>query len=95
MSQPNQKNLLIILSDQLRRQALGCYGDPDSRTSAIDSFSKNSVTFDAANSTYPVCVPYRFTFMTGEYAHTRTIPAIEWSMSPRERTLADEFNDAG
>lgn len=33
--------------------------------------------------------------MTGEYAHTRLIPAIEWAMSPTERTLADEFNEAG
>lgn len=33
--------------------------------------------------------------MTGEYAHTRTIPGIEWSMSPAERTMADEFNEAG
>ena len=33
--------------------------------------------------------------MTGEYAHTRFIPSIEWRMSPAERTLADEFNDAG
>jgi len=40
-------------------------------------------------------VPYRFTLMTGEYAHTRFIPSIEWRMSPAERTLADEFNDHG
>lgn len=33
--------------------------------------------------------------MTGEYAHTRLIPGIEWAMSPSERTLADEFNEAG
>jgi len=33
--------------------------------------------------------------MTGEYAHSRFVPAIEWRMSPAERTLADEFNDAG
>lgn len=37
----------------------------------------------------------QFTFMTGQYAHTRMVPGIEWRMSPCERTLADEFNDAG
>ena len=40
-------------------------------------------------------MPFRFSLMTGEYAHTRFIPSIEWRMSPAERTLADEFNDAG
>jgi arylsulfatase A-like enzyme len=33
--------------------------------------------------------------MTGESAHSRLVPAIEWAMSPAERTLADEFNTAG
>jgi len=88
-------NVLIILSDQLRRQALSCYGEPDARTPHIDSLAGNGVRFTNSCSTYPICVPFRFTLMTGEYAHTRLIPGIEWSMSPAERTLADEFNEAG
>lgn len=91
--QAKRPNILILLSDQLRRQALGCYGDPDARTPRIDALAREGVRFTAANSTYAVCVPYRFTLMTGEYAHTRLIPAIEWAMSPAERTLADEFNE--
>jgi arylsulfatase A-like enzyme len=91
----SRPNILIILSDQLRRQALGCYGDPDARTPHIDQLAQHSVRFANACSTYPICVPFRFTMMTGEYAHTRLVPGIEWVMSPAERTLADEFNDAG
>ncbi len=94
-STSDQPNILIILSDQLRRQALSCHGDPDVKTPHIDKLADNGVRFQNTCSTYPVCVPFRFTLMTGEYAHTRTIPAIEWSMSPAERTLADEYNDAG
>ncbi len=45
--------------------------------------------------TSPICVPFRFSFMTGEYAHSRLVPGIEWRMSPSERTLADEFNAGG
>lgn len=88
-------NIILIISDQLRRQALGCYGDPNVSTPNIDALAASGARFTAASSTYPVCVPFRFTLMTGEYAHTRFIPAIEWRMSPAERTLADEFNDAG
>ena len=88
-------NLIIILSDQLRRQALSLYGDPDLKTPQINALARSGVHFTNACSTYPICVPFRFTFMTGEYAHTRKVPGIEYRMSPAERTLADEFNDAG
>lgn len=64
-------------------------------TPNIDALAAAGARFTAASSTYPVCVPYRFTLMTGEYAHTRFISSIEWRMSPAERTLADEFNEAG
>jgi arylsulfatase A-like enzyme len=88
-------NVLLIISDQLRRCALGCYGDPNVSTPHIDELARDGARFTAASSTYPVCVPFRFSLMTGEYAHTRFIPSIEWRMSPAERTLADEFNEAG
>ena len=86
-------NILMILSDQLRRHALSCYGDPDARTPHIDRLAQKGVRFAHSCSTYPICVPFRFTLMTGEYAHTRLIPGIEWAISPAERTLADEFNE--
>jgi len=89
------QNLIVIVADQLRRQALGCYGDPNVSTPHIDALAASGTRFDAASSSYPVCVPYRFSLQTGEYAHTRFIPSIEWRMSPAERTLADEWNDAG
>lgn len=95
MSFPRHTNIILIISDQLRRSALGCYGDPNVTTPAIDALAARGARFTAATSTYPVCVPFRFSLMTGEYAHTRFIPSIEWRMSPAERTLADEFNEAG
>lgn len=88
-------NLLVVMADQLRRQALGAYGDPNVSTPHIDGLASSGVRFDRACSTYPVCVPFRFSLMTGEYAHSRSVPAIEWRLSPAERTLAHEFNDAG
>lgn len=87
-------NILVILSDQLRRDALGCYGNPDVRTPHIDRLAAAGVRFDRACSTYPICVPFRFTLMTGETAHSRLIPGIEYRMSPAEYTLADAFNAA-
>lgn len=92
---PDQPNVIVVLCDQLRRQALGCYGDSDAVSPHIDALAADGVRFANACSTYPICVPFRFTMMTGHYAHTRLVPGIEWRMSPAERTLADEFNEAG
>ena len=88
-------NIVLIYMDDLGYGDTSAYGATTISTPNIDALARNGVRFNAACSTYPVCVPYRFTVMTGEFAHTRFIPAIEWRMSPAERTLADEFNDAG
>ncbi|MEE2710394.1 MAG: sulfatase [Gemmatimonadota bacterium] len=91
----SRPNILIFLCDQLRRQALSVYGDPNISTPHIDALAEKGVRFTNACSTYPICVPFRFTMITGEYAHTRKVPGIEYRMSPAERTVADEFNEAG
>jgi arylsulfatase A-like enzyme len=88
-------NIIVILCDQLRRDALGCYGDRAVKTPNIDKLAAQGVRFTHASSTNPVCVPFRFSLMTGECSHSRMVPSINWRMSPREHTLADEFNEAG
>ncbi|MCY3712178.1 MAG: sulfatase [Gemmatimonadetes bacterium] len=95
MKASSPPNVLIVLSDQLRRQALSTYGDPNIVTPHVDALAERGVRFEHASSTCPICVPFRFTLMTGLYAHDRKVPAIEYRMSPAERTLADEFNEAG
>lgn len=95
MSSGSRPNLLFVLSDQLRRGALGCYGDPDARTPCLDALAAVGVRFAAACSSFPVCLPYRFTLMTGQRALTRGVPCTDWRMSPAETTLADVFNAAG
>jgi len=95
MSTSSSPNVLIVLCDQLRRQALSSYGDTNIITPHIDALAGRGIRFENASSTCPICVPFRFTFMTGLYAHDRKVPGIEYRMSPAERTLADEFNVAG
>ncbi len=95
MNATSAPNILIVLSDQLRRQALSIHEDPNISTPHIDGLANRGVRFENACSTYPICVPFRFTFMTGLYAHERKVPGIEYRMAPAERTLADEFNEGG
>jgi len=95
-SPPKKKpNILMIFPDQLRRQALSCYGDPNILTPNIDALAENGTKFTKACSSYPVCVPFRYTLMTGRPAHQENVPSIHYRISPDECTLADEFNDGG
>lgn len=88
-------NIIIIYADQLRRSALGCYGDPNVSTPNIDKLASEGVRFENSYSVYPSCVPARFALLTGEYPHTRQIPHIDWRMSPCERTIAHDMVDVG
>jgi arylsulfatase A-like enzyme len=92
---PVVPNIIWVFADQLRGQALGHAGDPNVRTPHIDRLAATGVRFTAACATYPVCVPFRFSLLTGEYAHSRWVPTLDWRMSPAERTIAHELGDAG
>jgi arylsulfatase A-like enzyme len=87
-------NIIVIFPDQLRRDALSCSGDPNVKTPHIDLLAQSGARFQNASSVHPVCVPARFCLMTGQYPHTRMIPTIGWRMSPSERTIAHELNEA-
>lgn len=91
---PERPNVVVVLCDQLRRQATGYAGDPNVRTPNLDRLAADGVRFTNACSTYPICVPARFSFVTGEYGHTRGMHN-GMRMSPGERTVADEFREAG
>jgi arylsulfatase A-like enzyme len=86
------KNILVIIADQLRRNSLSCYGNTDINTPNIDYLATNGVKFENACSTYPVCVPFRYSLMTGNYAHKENIAAYEFQLPPSQSTLADTFN---
>lgn len=90
----DRQNIVIVLCDQMRRQAMGCAGDPNVSTPHLDQLAADGVRFTNANSTCPICVPARFSFVTGEHAHTR-FAHNGWRMSPGERTFADELSAAG
>lgn len=60
-----QPNILFIMCDQYRYDAIGALGNPNVKTPNIDRLVKRGVTFDNAYSTCPVCVPARYTVRTG------------------------------
>ncbi|MSU90766.1 sulfatase-like hydrolase/transferase [Rhodobacteraceae bacterium 2CG4] len=88
-------DIVVVLVDQMRRDALGFCGDPNVRTPVLDRMARGGLVFDAMCSTFPCCVPFRFSMMTGQYAHSRMVPALGYRMSPAERTLGEAVQAAG
>jgi choline-sulfatase len=70
VARDRRPNVLILLSDQHAATALGCYGNPQVETPALDALAAGGVRFDAAYSACPVCVPGRFALYTGRYTHS-------------------------
>jgi len=62
-------NILWIMLDDGRADALGCYGRPWAKTPNMDALAANGVRFETAIVQNPVCVPSRRSMKTGFYAH--------------------------
>ena len=62
-------NVLWIMMDDGRADALGCYGSAWARTPNMDRIAAGGVRFDVAIVQNPVCVPSRKSMKTGHYAH--------------------------
>ena len=63
------QNLLIIMSDQHSRGAMGCYGHPIVQTPNLDRLARRGTRFTACWTPSPVCIPARAAFATGKYIH--------------------------
>jgi arylsulfatase A-like enzyme len=82
-----QPNLLFILDDQHRRDAVGAYGNRLIRTPHLDALAQRSVLFEAAYVTQPLCTPSRASLLTGLYPHTHRAALNNEPLSPDPRIL--------
>ncbi len=65
----NRPNVLLIIPDQLRAQALGCMGNPDVKTPHLDRMAADGILFRQTLANTPVCCPARAILLTGKYSH--------------------------
>lgn len=60
-----QPNILLIITDQQYAGMLSCAGNPYVKTPAMDSLAAAGARFELAYCAAPVCVPSRFSMLTG------------------------------
>ena len=62
-------NILLVICDQMRGDALGSLGNPNARTPNLNRMARQGVTFDNCFSNNPVCVPSRKSLFSSLYPH--------------------------
>ena len=87
-------NVLFILCDDLRPDALGCYGSKHVRTPNIDRLASEGALFKNTFCTTSLCSPSRASILTGLYAHSHGVrdnftelpeKLVHWPMRLREQ----------
>lgn len=92
MSRPN---LLLFMPDQLRADALGCFGSPVAQTPHLDALAARGVRCADAYAQHPVCGPSRVSFMTGWYPHVHGHRTLDNLLKPWEPNLLATLRAAG
>jgi len=64
---PPIKNVLLIISDDLKASVLGCYGDPFCRTPNINALAERGLVFEHAYCQGTSCAPSRQSLMFSRY----------------------------
>lgn len=60
-------NVILITVDTLRADRLGCYGNTQVETPAIDAFARDGVLFEKAIAQVPLTTPSHAAILTGTY----------------------------
>ena len=75
----NRSNVLIIISDEHRKDAMGCAGHPIVKTPNLDALAARGAHFTNAYTPSPMCVPTRAAIATGDHVHkTRNWVQGDW-----------------
>lgn len=91
----NTPNVIIIMADEHRGQAMGHMGDPNVRTPAFDRMAEQGASFTRAYCNCPVCTPSRGTIFSGRHAHSGPVSGFFDVYKPGAPSAATVFGDAG
>ena len=88
-------NILFLMTDQQRWDAMGCSGDWV-QTPNLDRIASEGVQFTNCVTTSPVCIPTRLSLATGLYPHnTHVWNNMNHQMLPETPTWMQAVRDAG
>ena len=93
-------NLLFVMADQFRKQAIGFMNQDPVITPNFDKFAKQALVFTNAVSSCPICSPFRAMLMTGRFPLSTSVasncmPGTDLELSEDEICFADVLKANG
>ena len=93
MTRKNQPNLVYIFTDQQRADTMSAYGNNWIQTPNLNRLSDDSIVFENAYVSAPICTPSRATQMTGLWPHTNGCTKNNIPLADDIKTFAEFFPD--
>jgi N-acetylglucosamine-6-sulfatase len=91
-------NVVFVITDDQRWDAVGCAGHPFIKTPNMDRIAREGAMFTNAFVTTPLCSPARSSFLTGQFVHRTGVKGNTPAMGPishRLITFPRLLHDAG
>lgn len=89
------RNILLITTDQMRYDALGCNGGQVAKTPNIDSLAAGGINYRRAHNQNVVCMPARATIMTGQHVASHGVWMNGVSLPEDTPTVAHHLKQHG
>lgn len=84
-----KKQVVFIMTDTTRKDMLGCYGNEQMKTPALDKLAKEGIKYTNAYSCQPVCGPARSAIFTGISPHNNGVSANCLPLGKNIKTIGE------
>lgn len=91
----SRMNLILFMPDELRADALACYGNPLVRTPNFDRLAKAGTRFEQCHIAYPICGASRCSLLTGWPVSVRGHRSQQYYLRPEEPNLFRYLREGG
>jgi arylsulfatase A-like enzyme len=90
---PRKPNLIVFLPDQQRADTIACHGGKKVHAPNLNKLAAESVVFERAYVTHPVCTPSRSSLMTGTWPHINGCTRNSVPLDRRFRVFPELMQD--
>ncbi len=91
----DRPNFIFIIADELRSDALGCYGNGLVKTPVMDEVASKGMLFSNNFTQHTVCTPARCSLLTGCYPHVTGHRSLWNLLKPFEPNLLRLLKEKG
>ena len=88
-------NIVLVMADQHRADAMGCAGDPFTQTPNLDRLAAEGVRYTRVSCQGPLCMPARASFLTERYVRDHGVYTNWAEVAPGTPTYLHALQAAG